>query len=307
MKKNWNLNDMPNQAGKTVLITGANDGLGFHLTKAFAQKNASAIMMACRNRQKAENAKDEILKLYPAATLDIVSLDLGDLQSIKACGETVITNYDRLDTVICNGGIMAVPYGTTKDHIEMHMGVNYYGHFALIGHLMPLIKKTPGARVVTISSGAEKFGELDLTNSPTVDQYNRWSAYSDSKLAILMLAFMLDEKFKKEGVDAKALSGHPGVAKSNLRTTRLETEENLWQRFQLRFYELIAMPAERGILPLLYAATAPEVEGGEYIGLSGIAEARGAPKISKGQNRAYDQNLRKKLWEKSEQLTDVRF
>jgi len=307
MKKHWNLDDMPDQAGKIVLITGANDGLGLHLTMAFAQKHAGAIIMACRNQQKAEQARIEVLRRYPAAILDIVKLDLGDLESIKACAETVVANYDRLDIIMCNGGIMAVPYGETKDGIEMHMGVNYYGHFALIGHLMPLLNKTPGARVVTTSSFAEKFGRLNLANPPSPQSYNRWLVYGDSKLAILMLGLMLDEKFKTEGIDAKALSAHPGIAKTNLRTTRLETETSLWQRIQLRMYEMLAIPAEQGVLPILYAATAPEVEGGEYIGLSGIAEIRGEPKISKGQKRAYDPGLRKRLWERSEQLTGVIF
>jgi NAD(P)-dependent dehydrogenase (short-subunit alcohol dehydrogenase family) len=307
MKKNWNINDMPDQAGKTVLITGANDGLGFHLTKAFAAKNAATIIMACRNRQKAENARSEILKLYPKATLDIVDLDLSGLQSVKTCAERVLANYHKLDIIMCNGGIMAVPYGQTKDQIELHMGVNYYGHFALVGHLMPLIKKTPGARVVTTSSGAEKLGRLNLDNPPTEANYGRWAAYGDSKLAILMLGLMLDEKFKREGIEAKGLSAHPGFARTNLRHTRLETETNPWQRFQLRFYEMMSAPAEQGMLPLLYAATAPEVKGGEYIGVSGIGEVRGEPKLSKGQKRAYDPGLRQRLWQKSEQLTNVRF
>jgi NAD(P)-dependent dehydrogenase (short-subunit alcohol dehydrogenase family) len=307
MKKNWNMNDMPDQAGKIVLITGANDGLGLYVTKAFAAKNASAVIMACRNRQKAENARSEILKLYPKATLDIVDLDLSSLQSVKACADQVLARYGRLDIIMCNGGIMAVPYGETKERIELHMGVNYYGHFALVGYLMPLIKKTPGARVVTTASAAEKMGRLDLDNPPTEASYGRWTAYGDSKLAILMLGLMLDEKFKRDGIDAKGLSAHPGFARTNLRHTRLETETNPWQRFQLRFYEMMSAPAEQGILPLLYAATAPEVQGGEYIGLSGLGEVRGNPKLSKGQKRAYDPALRQKLWQKSEQLTSVRF
>ncbi len=307
IKKHWNLDDMPDQTGKIVLITGANDGLGFYLTKAFAQKRARAIIMACRNLQKAEKARQDILKLYPAATLNIVKLDLGDLQSVKACAERVMAEYDQLHIIMGNGGLMAVPYGQTKDGLEMQMGVNYYGHFALIGHLMPLIRKTPGARVVTTSSGAEKLGRLDLTRPVSAENYGRWRAYGDSKLAILMLALILDEKFKQEGLDAQALSAHPGFAKTHLRTTRLETEKDPWQRFQLRFYEMISMSAERGALPLLYAATDPNAEGGTYIGVSGPGEIQGEPKLSKAQKRAYDQNLRKQLWETSEQLTGVRY
>lgn len=307
MKKNWNLDDMPDQTGKIVLITGANDGLGFHLTRAFAQKRAAAVIMACRNPQKVKNARDEVLKLYPETTLDIVPLDLADLQSVKACAESVMANYDQLHVLMCNAGIMAVPYGKTKDDLEMQMGVNYYGHFALVGRLMPLLKKTPGARVVTTSSAAEKLGRLDLDRPVTAANYDRWRAYGDSKLAILMLALMLDEKFKQQELDARALSAHPGFAKTNLRLSRLETEKNPWQRAQLRFYEMISMPAERGVLPLLYAATDPDAEGGTYIGVSGLGEIQGEPKLSKAQKRAYDQTLRKKLWETSEQLTRVKY
>ena len=305
MKKKWTIDDMPEQTGKTVLITGANDGLGFLLTKSFAMKNARVIM-ACRNRGKAENAKKEILKLHPQAKLDIVQLDLGDLESVRQCAKTVAAKYKKLDVVMCNGGIMAVPCGQTRDGIEMHMGVNYYGHYALLGHLMPLIKRTPGARVVTTSSAAEKLGRLDFDEPLTEDTYNRWRAYGDSKLAILMLALQLDERFKSEGIDAKAASAHPGFAKTNLRKSRLQTEKSPWMRFQLRFYEMISMPGERGVLPLLYAASAPEIEGGEYVGVSGPLEMHGYPKITKGQIRAYDRDLRRMLWEKSEQLTHVR-
>jgi NAD(P)-dependent dehydrogenase (short-subunit alcohol dehydrogenase family) len=305
VKNKWTTKDMPDQTGKTVLVTGANDGLGFLLAKHFALKSARVIM-ACRNAEKASRARDEIVSLYPHADIDIVKLDLSDLQSVKQCGRTIVKKYGRLDIVMCNGGIMAVPYGRTGDGIETHMGVNYYGHYALLGHLMPLIQKTPGARVVTTSSTAEKLGKLDFDLPLTGEKYNRWRAYGDSKLAMLMLAFMLDEQFKNERVNAKALSAHPGFARTNLRKTRLETEKSPWMRFQLRFYEMISMPAEKGVLPLLYAATAPELEGGEYIGVSGILQVRGHPKITRGQKRAYSPVLRKKLWEVSEQLTGVK-
>jgi len=307
MKKNWSMDDMPDQAGKTVLITGANDGLGYHLTRAFARKNASRVIMACRNLAKAENVQSEITHQDPHSKLDILPLDLGDLQSVKAFSERVIAGYSRLDVLFCNGGIMAVPYGKTKDGLELHMGVNYYGHFAMVGCLMPLIKKTPGARVVTTSSSGEKFTTRNFPNPPSERGYMRWFAYGDSKLAVLMLGLMLDEKFKREGIDAKALSAHPGLARTHLRTSRLDAEKDPLMRLQLRVFESISMPAERGILPLLYAATAPEVQGGEYIGVSGIGEIQGNPKITQGQRKAYDPRLRKQLWELSERVTGVSF
>jgi NAD(P)-dependent dehydrogenase (short-subunit alcohol dehydrogenase family) len=185
------------------------------------------------------------------------------------------------------------------------MGVNYFGHFAMLGRLMLLIKKSPGARVVTTSSVGEKFTSRYFPNSPTEKQYMRWFAYGDSKLATLMLALTLDDKFKREGLDAKAVSAHPGYTRTHLRTTRLKTEKNLLMRLQLKFFESLSMPAERGVLPLLYAGTSPEIQGGEYVGVSGIGEVQGDPKITRGQRKAYDPQLRRQLWDLSEQLTGV--
>jgi len=305
-KKNWSIKDMPGQHGKIVLITGANDGLGFEMTRVFAGKSAHVIM-ACRNLEKAERAKKSVLQRHPDVKLDIVKLDLGDLNSVKSCSETILTGYDKLDMVMCNGGIMAVPFGRTKDGFETHMGVNYYGHFALVGHVLSLIKRTPGARVVTTSSLAEKFGKLNFNRPYSDENYRRYFAYGDSKLAILMLGLMLDEKFKANGIDALGLSAHPGFTRSNLRTTRLKTENNLWQRFQLHLYEMMSMSLKRGTYPILLAATDPNLMGGEYIGVSGIGEVQGYPKITKAQKRAYDPQLRTELWTRSEQLTGVKY
>ena len=300
------MDDMPDQEGRTVLVTGANDGLGYHLTKAFAQKGAN-VLMACRTIEKAEAVKTEISELYQDASLQIVPLDLGDLQSVRQCADMVLGNNSRLDCIMCNAGIMAVPYGTTKDGLEKQMGVNYYGHYALVGHLLPVIKQSPGTRIVTTSSGGEKMGKLDLDNPPTEENYHRWQRYGDSKLAVLMFALMLDEKFKESGVDAKGLSAHPGFARTNLRTRRMESEKNLFQLFLLWLFEKMSMSGERGALPLLCAATHPTLQGGEYIGVSGIGEIHGSPKITTGQKRTYDPDLRKQLWQKSEELTGVTY
>jgi NAD(P)-dependent dehydrogenase (short-subunit alcohol dehydrogenase family) len=305
MKETWTLEDMPKQNGKTVLITGANDGLGFHMARAFAAKDAGVVLMACRNLKKAASAVSAILSETPRANLEVFELDLADLGSVDNCAEAIGKKHGKLDIVMCNAGLMAVPYGETKNGLEMQMGVNYYGHYALVGRLLPLIKNTPGARVVTTASVAEKLGRLDLTRPVTRSTYNRWRAYGDSKLAMIVFANVLDRKFKQYGVDAMALSAHPGSTKTNLRKTRLETEKNPWQRFQLKFHESIAMRAERGILPLLYAATDPDARGGQYIGLSGFLEARGHPRVSRGQKRAYDAALGEELWRKSEQVTGV--
>lgn len=302
----WTLADMPDLHGRTALVTGANDGLGLQVTEQLAAHGAR-VVMACRNLEKAERAKREVLDRQRTAALEITPLDLGDLGSVKRCADDVLARCPTLDVIACNGGIMAVPFGLTADGLEQHMGVNYYGHFALVVRLMPLIRRTPGARVVTTASLAEKLGRLDLDAPVSAARYNRWRAYGDSKLAILMLALMLDERFKREGLDAKGLAAHPGFARTNLRTSRLETERNWFQRVQLHVYEAMSVPAERGVLPLLCAATSPNVRGGEYIGLDGMGEIRGNPKITRAQGRAYDARLRDALWARSEQLTGVRY
>lgn len=306
IKENWTIEDMPDQTGKTILITGANAGLGYLMTKAFAQKGAHVIM-ACRTLEKAENVKHEVSELHPDSTQEIVELDLGDLDSAERCAQTILDGYQHLDAVMCNAGIMAVPYGTTEDGFERHMGVNYYGHFALVGHLLPLIKSSSGVRVVTTSSTAEKTGKLNLDDPLDEDNYSRWRCYGDSKLAMLMFALVLDRKFKHAGMDAMGVSAHPGFARTDLRTSRMQTEENLFQRFLLWFFEKMSMSGQRGVLPLLCAATHPDLQGGEYIGVSGIGEIHGSPEVTTGQKRAYDEELQAKLWQRSEELTGVRY
>ncbi len=296
---------MPGQQGRTVLVTGANDGLGALLAEAFAGKGAR-VVMACRNLDKAEDVRRDIALRWPIASLEIVPLDLGDLASVAACAEAVSARCSTLDVLMCNAGVMAVPFGLTRDGFERQMGVNYYGHFAFVGRLMPVIRRTPGARVVTTASVAEKWGRLDLA-PPSAERYQRWRSYCDSKLAMLMLGLMLNERFQREGIDAKGASAHPGYARTHLRTTRLATERSRWQRFLLHVFEAMSMPAERGVLPLLYAATWPEIAGGEYVGVDGLGEVRGWPKITRGQRRAYDPELRRRLWEHSTSVTHVRY
>jgi NAD(P)-dependent dehydrogenase (short-subunit alcohol dehydrogenase family) len=306
MKKHWTSDDMPDQTGKRVLVTGASDGLGLELCRIFAKKNAK-IVMACRNPEKAESAKKKVLEESPGAAIDILRLELGDLDSVRACAESVLASYPRLDIIMCNAGVMAVPFGKTKDGFETQMGVNYYGHFAFIGRLMPLIGRSSGIRIVTTSSIAAALGKLVLDTPWTEANYKRYDAYGDSKLAMLVFAIRLNDLFAKNKIDAKALSAHPGVARSNLRIGRLPGETSIWQRFQLRFYELMAIPTRMGTYPLLYAATDPEAEGGSFIGLSGPGEINGYPKKTRGRDIVYDPELQDRLWKVSEKLTGVTY
>jgi NAD(P)-dependent dehydrogenase (short-subunit alcohol dehydrogenase family) len=306
MKMGWSLVDMPSQQGRTVLITGANDGLGLLLTRAFAARQAERILMACRDLAKAEAARAAVLADHPAATLEVVPLDLGSLASVRTCAERVLASSERLDLLIANAGIMAVPFGTTEDGLERHMGVNYFGHYALVARLLPLLGCTDGARLVTTTSLAERFGRATFQHPVDPRHYQRWRAYCNSKLAIRMLAMMVEAGFRRHGIAARALSAHPGFARTNLRKTRLETERDPWLRLQLQLYELISGPADKAVLPLLYAATAPEAQGGQYIGLSGVFELQGEPKPTRGNRLATDPAALERLERQSEALTGLR-
>ncbi|MCA9729983.1 MAG: SDR family NAD(P)-dependent oxidoreductase, partial [Candidatus Eisenbacteria bacterium] len=241
----------------------------------------------------------------PGASLVLIDLDLGDLDSVRRGAEAILSSFGKIDVLVCNAGIMATPYGTTRDGIEQQMGVNYYGHYALSVRLLPLLRATPGARLVTVSSTAQRYGRLRLVHPPDPRKYQRWMAYCDSKLAVVILAFAFDRYFRKHDIDAMGLSGHPGFARTNLRNTRLETETNPWQRLQLQVFERMSMAAERGILPILYAATESAAQGEQYIGVSGIGEVRGDPKISRAQRRAYDPVVHARLLASSAEITGL--
>ena len=257
--------------------------------------------------KKAKRVQSETKDLYPGSEISCIGLDLGDLQSVASCADAILNDHPRLDVIMCNAGIMAVPFGITKDGIELQMGVNYYGHYALVGRLIPVIVRSAGIRIVTTSSFAEKLGKLDLDSMPTEKTYHRWRSYGDSKLAMLMFSLSLNQKLRAAGVDGIALCAHPGYAKTNLRKGRLETEENKIQRLLLNMFEMMSMSSERGSLPLLCAATDPEARGGQYIGVSGLLEIQGSPKLTEGQKRAYDEKLQERLWSTSERLTGVKF
>jgi NAD(P)-dependent dehydrogenase (short-subunit alcohol dehydrogenase family) len=305
MKRHWNLADMPDQTGKVVVVTGATNGLGYEMGKAFALKNAT-LVMAVRNPELGEERAAEFRALTTTGSVAVMHIDLGDLDSVRQFARTFTSQYERLDILANNAGIMAVPYGKTKDGFERHIGVNYLGHFALTGLLLDVIKQSPGCRIVNTSSISEKTGNIRwlLADFNQERRYERWIAYGHSKLAVLMFAFELNRRFEQHGVDAVAIGAHPGFARTNLRTRGMTVEPNLVHRYLNMLFHWMSTDQAAGALPLLYAAADPEAEAGEYYGVH-LLGWRGYPAKNRPARQAHNRELAQRLWEVSEELTGV--
>ncbi len=294
----WTADDIPDQTGQIVIVTGANSGLGFETARALAKKGA-AVIMACRSTDKAEEAARPIRAEYPAADLTIMPLDLASLDSVRRFAQDFTQRYKTLNLLINNAGVMALPQRReTVDGFEMQFGTNHLGHFALTGLLMPLIAGTPGARVVSVSSFMHRTGRINFDDLQAKQSYGRWSAYSQSKLANLLFTYELQRRFEAAGTDALAVAVHPGYASTNLQ--RYSGASSFANRF-------FAQSQQMGALPTLYAATMPTVKGGEFFGPGGFTKMRGYPKRVDSNKRSHDQPTAARLWSVSEELTGVQF
>ena len=298
---NWTSANIPDQTGKSILITGANSGLGLEAAAVLSQKGANVIM-AVRNLDKGKEAVAHIKNINPTAKLDLMQLDLGDLDSIKRFSDAFHAKYQKLNVLINNAGIMAPPKReTTKQGFEIQFGTNHLGHFALTGLLLDVIKKTPGAVVATQSSLVHKqskgirFDDLNWEKS-----YSKWQAYAQSKLANLLFGYELDRRFKANKTDAISTVAHPGYTETNL--------QNL-SGFMVSVIanKLLAQKVDIGTLPILRAATDKDLKGGEFTGPTKFMEMHGYPELVKSSAVSYDAAMAKKLWDVSEKLTGVRY
>ena len=305
----WTTAQMPDLSGETVIVTGANSGLGFEGTRAFADAGATVIM-ACRSVDRGESAADEIRGLVPDADLSVMALDLADLDSVASFAEAFTDAYDGLRALCNNAGVMAIPRSETADGFEMQLGVNHLGHFALTGHLLDTLRETDGeSRVVTQSSGLHENGEIDFADLQSERDYDKWSAHGQSKLANLLFAFELGRRLDAAGIDGVTTVGcHPGYADTNLQR---RGPEQAGSRLRLAMMKVantvVAQDAATGALPMLYAATASEVRGGEYIGPSGFMNMRGPPAEDTPSRPARDPETARQLWDRSEELTGVTY
>jgi NAD(P)-dependent dehydrogenase (short-subunit alcohol dehydrogenase family) len=299
MARKWTRADIPSLTGKVALVTGANRGLGHEIAQALALAGAHVIM-AVRDPAKSATSIESVRNQAPGAKVDTVALDLADLAQVRACAGQILARYDRLDLLINNASAILVPAGTTAQGFEMHIGVNHFGTFSLTGLLLGRLTASGGSRIVNTSSTAHRmvkgldFDDLHYTTIP----YKEMEAYGKSKLATLLFTFELDRRLRRAGVATLAVASHPGYSNTNPDKGG----------FMLRIATaLIAQPAAMGALPALYAATAPDVHGGDYIGPGGIGEMRGFPAKVGTKQTARDEAAAARLWKISEEATGMRF
>lgn len=304
----WTADDVPDCTGKRVVVTGANSGLGFEATRLLAREGAR-VVMACRRVEAGETAREEIREGIheeaPDASLVVRELDLADLDSVRSFAADVSSEFDRVDVLCNNAGVMAIPRCETEDGFETQFGVNHLGHFALTGLLFDALRAAPEPRVVTHSSGVHARGRIDFEDLHGEADYDPWDAYAQSKLANLLFAYELDRRY---GDSVTSVGCHPGWAATNLQR---RGPERRGSRLRLALAELanrlFAQSARRGALPMVYAATADDVEGGDYVGPGGLLGARGYPEKQCSSDRSYDEALARRLWAVSEQLTRVSY
>lgn len=292
----WTEADVPDQTGRVAVVTGANSGLGYETARVLAQHGATVIM-ACRNAEKAEKAAAEIRALHPTGEVVVMPLDLSDLKSVHAFADEFSATYDRLDLLINNAGIMVPPLGRTAQGFETQFGVNHLGHFALTARLLGFLERTPGARVVTVSSIAHRFGTVAFGDlNWRTRRYAPMAAYGQSKLSNLLFTSELQRRLTAAGQDVLAVAAHPGWASTGL--------QGEGQGSQLA-NRLFAQPQAMGALPTLYAATAQDVVGGAFYGPSGLLELGGNPERVSPVARAHDEGDARRLWAESEELTGL--
>lgn len=304
----WTAADIPDQTGRTVVITGANSGLGLRSAEALAVKGAR-VLMACRNETKAKAAVDQVRAVATAAEPEVVRLDLADLASVRAAADHVGELTHVLDVLMNNAGVMAVPLARTAEGFEMQFGTNHLGHFAFTGLVLPALLRAPAPRVVTTSSIAHRMGRMRWDDlNWRRGRYGKWPAYCQSKLANLLFTFDLDRRVRDAGGDLVSVAAHPGYADTHLQAVGPEQSGNKLMLVGAgALNQLVAQSDVMGALPQLYAATMPDVIGSEYFGPNRRLETRGFPHRVGTTDAARDPEAARRLWEASEELTGVAY
>lgn len=305
MNEKWTVNNIDQLDGKTIVVTGGNSGLGYESVKIFASKGAKVIL-ASRSIERGNQAKEAILKEVKKGDIDVMALDLSSLESVEAFSIAYKDKYQKLDILLNNAGIMMTPYGVTKDGLEQQIGVNHFGHFALTARLFDVIKKSPGSRIVNISSIAHKSGEMNFDNLmyDGGKEYNPSKVYSQSKLANLLFTYELDRKVKAHNLDIKVVAAHPGVSATNLVR---HMEHKWWFKFIMPLFKLFTQSAYQGSLPGVRASVDPTVEAGTYYGPDKRNEMVGDPIIVESTPASHNKEDAIKLWQLSEEITQFTF
>ena len=299
MARKWTTDDIPAQTGRIAVVTGGNRGLGLEIVQALAKAGAH-VVIATRDAGKAEEAAANVRAQFPGSQVDAMQLDQSDFASIRQFSEALHTRFSKLDLLINNASAILVTQGKTAEGFERHIGVNHLGSFVLTGLLLDLLKAGGDARVVNTSSTAHRLvkgidlDDLNFEHTP----YKPMEAYGRSKLATLLFTFEMDRRLRKAGLPIKAVAAHPGYSNTN------PDKGGFLMRVATSIF---AQPASMGALPQLYAATAPDVQGGDYIGPGGPMEMRGYPAKVGCMPTAKDEKTASRLWTISETLTGVSY
>jgi NAD(P)-dependent dehydrogenase (short-subunit alcohol dehydrogenase family) len=297
----WTSADIPDQSERTAVITGATAGLGLETAKILARRGA-ALVLACRDLEKAERAAAQI-----PADVQIVRLDLASLASVHAGADEIRASHTRLDLLILNAGVMDAPYQRTEDGLEVTLATNHLGHFALTGLLLDRLLDVAGSRIVTVSSVAHRRGRIRFDDLQSEGSYNASDAYAQSKLANLLFSYELDRRLRDAAARTLSLAAHPGNARTELWRSSSRLERALISR-RLRLLNFwLVQSAEAGALPTLRAAADPAARGGEYYGPAGRFQFAGHPVRVESNARSHDAVAQRRLWERSEQLTGISY
>ena len=302
----WTAADIPDLTGRTALVTGANSGIGLVTAEELARHGA-VVTLAVRDADRGRSAADQIRARARESIVDVGICDLADLGSVRTFAEGWRSDHpEGLDLLINNAGVMAIPRRESADGFEMQLATNHLGHFALTGLLFDALR--PDARVVTVSSQAHRMGRMNFDDLMGRDRYSPWRAYGQSKLANLLFAGELQRRLTERGLPQISVAAHPGYAATNLQAVGPNMSGNRLQGALTSFAtRVLAQSPQMGALPTLYAATGQGVAGGDYVGPGGFAEQRGHPTVVGMSTAARDPHAAARLWEISEDLTDVRY
>jgi NAD(P)-dependent dehydrogenase (short-subunit alcohol dehydrogenase family) len=302
----WSAADVPDQQGRTAVVTGANSGIGFEAARVLAERGA-AVVLACRSLDKADAAAARITAAAPGARVSTVRLDLASLASVREAAQRLRASHERLDLLINNAGLMIPPYGQTEDGFELQFGTNHLGHFALTGLLLDRLLPVPGSRIVTVSSTGHRLGTINFDDLQSAKRYRPMAAYGQSKLANLMFTYDLQRRLAATGAQTIAVAAHPGGSRTELmRHTSPVMRAAASHRLRM-LTSMLMQSAEMGALPTLRAAVDPAVRGGEYYGPGGAFQFTGLPVRVESSKRSHDIDVQRRLWTMSEGLTGVTY
>lgn len=303
----WTTSDIPDQHDRVAVVTGSNGGLGLEVALALAGKGAH-VVMACRDEAKAKVAADRIRSVHATASLEIVRCDLSSQAATRAAVDDIRGSHDRIDLLIANAGVMAIPRRITDDGWEMQFATNHLGHWTLVGLLLDRMLDVAGSRVIAVTSEVHKIGRIDFDDLHGARRYQRWLAYAQSKLANALFAAELARRLLAAGRATIAGAAHPGYAATDLQLVGSRMAgRKLSERVIGLGNRLLGQSPAMGALPILYAATSPSMVSGMLIGPGGPFEMRGHPEVVVPSKRAQDPALARRLWQHSEELTGVTF